>query len=188
MAILVKERWDDADTFHFERGARDSKTRGYQLSDRRDFAPALQYLAFADRPVETEPLLNCLAPQNQKSAGNAPVLLLTVAKRHFEAGGSVNHYAFHDVGLAVGNLSVEATALGLFVHLMAGFDAAEARKLFAIPETHEPVSVIAVGYFGGLEAFPPGLQQRELAPRKRRPFREFVFSGRWGNPTGLIPD
>ncbi len=142
----------------------------------------------SEAPEDYDRLLSCLAPPNRVWAHRAPVLVLTVAKRHFDADGKVNHYAFHDVGLAVGNLTIEATALGLFAHLMAGFDATEARKLFAIPETHEPVSVIAVGYFGGLESLPPEIQRRELAPRKRRPFREFVFSGRWGNPTALIPD
>ncbi len=135
-----------------------------------------------------ERLLSCLTGHNRDWAHRAPVLALSVAKRRFEAGGSVNHHAIHDVGLATENLTIQATALALFVHLMAGFDEAKARKLFAIPETHEPVCVIAIGYFGNLEALPPDLQRREIAPRRRRPFKEFVFSGRWGHPSELIPD
>jgi len=135
-----------------------------------------------------ERLLSCLLPQNQLWARHAPVLVLAVAKQHFGSGGTSNHYAFHDVGLAVENLTIEATALHLFVHLMGGFNTAESRKLFEIPESHEPVSVIAIGYFGNIADLPAELQQRELAPRKRRPFSEFVFSGRWGHKTNLIPD
>jgi hypothetical protein len=47
---------------------------------------------------------------------------------------------------------------------------------------------MAIGYFGGLEKLPTDLQQREIALRKRRPFREFVFSGRWGKASELVPD
>jgi nitroreductase len=141
-----------------------------------------------ERQEDYEGLLRCLTGHNREWAQRAPVLVLSVAKRHFEAGGKVNLYSVHDVGLATENLTVQATALDLFVHLMAGFDAAQARKLFAIPETHEPVCVIAIGYFGNLQTLPPDLLQRELAPRHRRPFKEFVFSGHWGRPSDLIPD
>ncbi len=135
-----------------------------------------------------ERLLGCLMGHNRDWARRSPTLVLSVAKRHFDAGGEVNHHSIHDVGLATENLTVQATALGLFVHLLAGFDAEKARKLFAIPESHEPVCVIVIGYFGNLEALPPDLLGRELARRHRRPFKEFVFSGQWGQPSKLIPD
>lgn len=138
--------------------------------------------------TDYERLLSCLTGHNRDWAHRAPVLVLSVAKRHFAAGGKVNHHAIHDVGLATENLTIQATALGLFIHLIAGFDADEARKLFGIPDTHEPVCVIAIGYFGNLEGLPSDLQQRELVPRHRRLFKEFVFSGEWGHPSELIPD
>lgn len=138
--------------------------------------------------LDYESLLSCVTGNNRDWAQRAPVLVLSVAKRHFDAGGKVNHYSIHDVGLATENLTIQATAVGLFIHLMAGFDAPKARKLFSIPDTHEPVCVIAIGYFGNLEALSPELQRRELAPRRRRPFKEFVFSGQWGRPSELIAD
>lgn len=141
-----------------------------------------------ESPEAYEQLLDCLTGHNRDRASRAPILVLSVAKRHFEAAGKVNQHSIHDVGLATENLTVQATALELFVHLIAGFDARKACELFAIPETHEPVCVIALGYFGDLETLPPELQRRELAPRHRRQFKEFVFSGRWGQPSELIPD
>jgi nitroreductase len=146
-------------------------------------------LATKDKNLpDYERLLSCVTGHNQDWAHRAPVLVLSVAKRHFEAGGKVNHYSIHDVGLATQNLTIEATALDLFIHLMAGFDSSKSRNLFSIPDTHEPVCVIAIGYFGSLEALSPELQRRELAPRRRRPFKEFVFSGQWGHPSELVPD
>lgn len=113
--------------------------------------------------MKTRRTTSCLTGHNREWAERAPVLVLSVGKRHFDAGGRVNHYVGHDVGLATENLVIQATALQLFVHLMAGFDAAQARKLFAAPETHEPVCVFTIGYFGDLEALSPDMRTRELS-------------------------
>src|SRR2546430_17688820 len=85
---------------------------------------------------------------NQLWAGQAPVLMLSVAKLVFEEDQSPNRHALHDVGLAVENLIVQAIALEVFVHQMAGFELPKARELFQIPAHHEPVAMIALGYLG----------------------------------------
>lgn len=141
-----------------------------------------------ENPEDYERLLSCVNPHNRAWARHAPVLVLSVAKLHSDAGGMTNYYAFHDVGMAVANLTIQATTLDLLTHLMGGFDSAKARELFSIPDSHAPVTAIALGYFGGLEDLPAEIRERELAPRKRRPFKNFVFSGRWGHPSPLIPD
>src|SRR5213078_4673493 len=66
-------------------------------------------------------LLSCLAEKNQQWARLAPVLMVSVAKLNFDKNGKPNRHAFHDVGLAVGTMIVQATSLDLFVHQMAGF-------------------------------------------------------------------
>lgn len=141
-----------------------------------------------ESPLDYEKLTNCLIGHNREWAQRAPVLVLSVAKRHFDRGGKVNHYSIHDVGMATQNMAIQATALDLFVHLIAGFDAAQARQAFAIPETHEPVCVFAIGYFGDFETLTPEMQERERQSRKRRSFRDFVFAGEWGRPSELVPD
>lgn len=78
-------------------------------------------VATKDNPTEYERLLGILVENNQRWAKDAPVLILAVAKV-INDDGKENRYAFHDVGLALGNLSLQATALGLSVHQAAGFD------------------------------------------------------------------
>jgi nitroreductase len=131
-------------------------------------------------PTEFNLLLGCLADTNQQWAQNAPVLMLSVAKLHFDRNGKENRHAFYDVGAAAANLAIQATAMGLFVHQMAGFDVEKARRLFSIPDRYEPVSAIAIGYLGDPQILPAKLLQRELAPRTRKPLEKFVFSGNWG--------
>ncbi|MGH7236266.1 MAG: nitroreductase family protein, partial [Nitrospiraceae bacterium] len=79
-------------------------------------------VATKDDQANFDRLLRCLLEGNRAWARHAPVLRLSVAKLRFEEDGEPNRHAFHDVGLAVENLVIQATALGLVVHQMAGFD------------------------------------------------------------------
>ena len=143
-------------------------------------------VATKDDPAEFDRMLSCLVPQNQVWAKAAPVLMISVAKPHFEHNGKPNRHAWYDTGQAVAFLTLQATALDLGVHQMAGFSADKARELYAIPETAEPASAIALGYPGDPNSLDEKLRERELAPGKRKPLKEFVFAGRWGNPADWV--
>lgn len=127
-------------------------------------------------------LLACLVEFNIEWAQHAPLLILSVARLNFAATGKPNRHALYDVGQAAANLALQATALGLIAHPMAGFDVEKARREFAIPADHEPATAIAVGYPGNPALLSDKLQKRELAPRQRKPLADFVFSGAWGQP------
>ncbi len=89
----------------------------------------------------------------------------------------------YDLGQSVAHLTIQASALGLAVHQMGGFDASKAREVLAIPDGYEPVIAIAVGYAKRPETLPDDLRQREEAPRSRKPLEEFVFTEKWGKPS-----
>ncbi|MFQ5629130.1 MAG: nitroreductase family protein, partial [bacterium] len=137
-------------------------------------------VATKDEPVEFERMLQCLAEANQSWAQHAPVLMLTVASLQFARNGKPNRHALHDVGLAVANLSVQATAIDLSVHQMAGFDREKARDTYNIPEDYEVVTALALGYPGEPNSLPNALQQMERAPRKRKPLGDIAFANKWG--------
>jgi nitroreductase len=143
-------------------------------------------IATKEAPEEFERLLGCLAPANALWARNAPALMLSVAKLTYDSNGAPNRHALHDVGQATANLALQATALGLMVHQMGGFDVARAREEFLIPEGYEPVAAIAVGYLGDPESLPESLLARARAPRTRRELYEFVYTGRWGQTSAVV--
>ncbi|MBV8887105.1 MAG: nitroreductase family protein [Chroococcidiopsidaceae cyanobacterium CP_BM_RX_35] len=143
-------------------------------------------VATKDNEAEFARLLGCLAEGNQEWARNAPILMLSVAKLNFEYNGVENRHAFHDVGAASTTLAIQAAALGLFIHQMAGFDVPKAKGIYSIPEDYEPVAAIALGYFGDPQTLSERLQQRENAPRTRKPLEEFVFSGSWNQTSPLV--
>ncbi len=143
-------------------------------------------VATKDNPRECERMLGCLIEFNQQWARKAPVLMLTVASLKFARNQKDNRHAFHDVGLAAANLVVQATSLGLVVHQMAGILPDKAREVFGIPEGHEAVTGIALGYPGDAAKLDEKLRRREQAPRSRKPLEEFVFTGRWGQKSPLL--
>lgn len=129
-------------------------------------------------------MLGCLVPGNRAWAGAAPLLVLAVAQLAFDDGRS-NRHAAHDLGLAVGQLVLQATALGLFAHQMAGIEADEIRARYALPEGFEPMTALAVGHAGDPAVLPDRLREMEHAPRTRRPLDDFVFAGKWGRSAAL---
>ncbi|MGD0546541.1 MAG: nitroreductase family protein [Terracidiphilus sp.] len=130
-------------------------------------------------------IFSTLVGFNKEWAGAAPVLMLGVASTTFRHNGATNAYAFHDLGAASSYLTLQAAALGLSAHQMAGYDHAAARKLFEIPESYSLGSVIALGYQGEPSALSnEKLIAQETSPRTRKLLSEFVLS-EWGTPADL---
>ncbi len=121
-------------------------------------------------------LLDCLDESNQVWAASAPALFLTLVRTHSEKTGRPYKWAWHDLGLAIGNLTAQATALDLYVHSMGGFSADKARQHFALPAELEPVTMIAIGYLGDPGQLPEPFRTRELAPRQRKPLEELILN------------
>jgi nitroreductase len=125
-------------------------------------------------------IMEALTPFNRQWAGKAPVLILGVAKTTFSHNDTPNAYAVYDLGAASSYLTLQAAALGLVTHQMAGFDRDAARKLLEIPEGYDFGSVIALGYQGEpAQLANEQTLQQETSPRKRKKLGEFVFT-EWG--------
>lgn len=137
-------------------------------------------------PEQFQRLLSCLVEGNQAWAQAAPVLALGVVSLRFALNGKDNRAAVHDLGLASGNLLVEATARGIAVHQMIGIRPDKAREVYRIPDGYEAWTAMAIGYAGDPAKLPQRLQNRDLAPRKRKKLSEFVFAGEWGDPSPLV--
>lgn len=143
--------------------------------------PWAYIVATKEDQANFEKVLKTLVEFNAGWAKNASVLAIAVTKLAFAENHAPNRNAQYDTGAATALLSVEATARGLVVHQMAGFDPDKARKTFAIPEGWEPLAAIAIGYPGNPDSLPSKMKDREMAPRTRKPIGEFVMTGSWGH-------
>ncbi len=141
---------------------------------------------YAYRGSETfEKIFQCLSEFNQKWARHASVLVLTAIQENFDTGKE-NYHALHDLGLAMGNFSVQAQSMGIALHQMAGVNWQKAHQVFQVPEGYHIATAVAVGYYGGnTDQLPSDLQAKEGSGRSRKPLTEIVFSETWGQRANL---
>lgn len=182
---LLARRWS---TRAFDRRPVDPETLA-TLFEAARWAPSSgniqpwSYLVAAQQnPAEHQRLAGVLTPGNAW-AHQAPVLALSIATLH--RSDKPNRTAHHDMGLANENLVIQAVSMGLAVHMMAGFHVEMARQVFEIPPNHDPVAMMAIGYPGDPQSLSEDLRAKDLAPRHRKPIREFVFCGKFGQPAAL---
>ncbi|MGE3953836.1 MAG: nitroreductase family protein [Parachlamydiales bacterium] len=135
-------------------------------------------IAFKGTP-EFQKILSLLVEPNQEWAKGAPLIGITVTHLTFDRNGKPNRHAYHDVGLAMGGLCVQATAEGLYVHQMAGFDHQGAPKALGIPEGYEAVAAFAIGYAGDPEKASENLKGRDTSKRERRKLADLIHHGTW---------
>ncbi len=131
-------------------------------------------------PAGWQKAYDCLSENNKKWVKNVPLLMLSCAGSNFEATGKPNRWTQHDTGAASVSMALQATAMGLMVHQMGGFDAEKARAAFAIPAEYTPMAMIAVGYQTTPDILDEETKAKELRPRGRKPLGEKYFEGGWG--------
>ncbi|HWZ98517.1 MAG TPA: nitroreductase family protein [Candidatus Dormibacteraeota bacterium] len=148
--------------------------------------PWAYIVATKDDTENFEKSLGTLIEFNANWAKRASVLVIAVAELAFAKNNAANRNAQYDVGAASLQLALEATARGLVVHQMAGFDPETAKEAYNIPQGWEPIAAMAIGYPGDASSLPEPYQTREKAPRTRKRIREFVMSGQWGHTAEFV--
>ncbi|WFE58455.1 nitroreductase family protein [Micromonospora sp. WMMD712] len=83
--------------------------------------------------------------------------------------------AAYDLGQAVAHLTVQATALGLYVRQLAGFDRAGLAADLDLPAGVRPLVVVAVGRLGDPSSLPVALREQETGLRRRRPVADLLL-------------
>ena len=120
-----------------------------------------------------------LVPFNQGWNANVPVLICALAST-VTPKGEVNRLALYDTGAAAMSLVLQAHALGLLAHQMAGFDTNAFREAFSLPDDVEVIAMISLGHHGDPASLNGTLLERENAPRSRSAIGEIAFDGAWG--------
>lgn len=118
-------------------------------------------------------VLESLVGFNQAWAGSAAALVVFVA--HTTIDGEPMTWALYDAGQVAAHFTVQAHANGLSTHQMGGFDTAAVSAAFGLGDEFTPITVMAVGELGDIRTASEDLQQRENAPRTRRPIEESLL-------------
>jgi len=121
-------------------------------------------------------IFDALNEGNKIWAKDAPLLVVSLARKYYTNNDRLNNSAKYDVGAANAFLSLQATQLGLNVHQMGGFDHTILQQNLNVPEVFDIGVVMAIGYAGESTQLPIALRERELSPRMRHLQNEFVMN------------
>ncbi|MBN1979734.1 MAG: nitroreductase family protein [Anaerolineae bacterium] len=120
-------------------------------------------------------------------AKTAPVLVFGYSRPDWDCQSSDERdYYLFDLGLAVENIMLQATELGLVARPMAGFSPRGVKEAFGFPEEIKVVIAIAIGYEGDLSTLDERKRATSLAPRVRKPMEEIVHFNTWGKDEEIL--
>lgn len=117
-------------------------------------------------------------------AQKAPVIFVICARLDDDCKlGDRRDYFLFSSGLAVGEMMLRATELGLIAHPIAGYDPVAIKQKLGVPEEYVLITLVNIGYPGTDVSM---LSEKQLLAEKERPPRKPVgenfFNGRWGEP------
>jgi nitroreductase len=106
-------------------------------------------------------------------------LIMVCAREEDDVSPGGRPYYLFDLGLAVENLFLAATDLGLCTHPILSFDEDEARRILEIPEEYRVVLATPLAY--PAEASYDEAAVDKLGERTRKDLAEIIHYGKWGS-------
>lgn len=134
-------------------------------------------------PVSLEAVRTSLTKGNVW-ATRAPLIFVVCARLDDDCKlADRRDYYLFSTGIAVGEMVLRATELGLIAHPIAGYDALTIKEKLAIPADHVLITLVIIGYPGTDVSM---LSEKQLLAEVERPARKPVgdnfFDGSWGRP------
>jgi len=123
-------------------------------------------------------------PKGNAWATRSPLIIAVASKAQDDCQLSeARDYYLFDCGLAVGQLELAATELGLIAHPIAGYDPVKVKRALGIPDEYIVITLVICGHPGDDESL---LSDKQRESEKQRPARKPVvenfFRDRWGTP------
>ncbi len=134
-----------------------------------------RFIIVEERQIVAE--LSRAFSESNRVIKDAPVILVICARAVDDVIRDGREYYLFDVGLAVGNMVLAATDLGLVTHLMTAFDEMQVKKILHIPEDVRAVVATPLAY--PLEASYDEAATDRLSARTRKDLKELVYYNRW---------
>jgi len=125
-----------------------------------------------------ETLVSRAFGEGNSPAKEAPVIIVACANPADDVTRDGKEYYLFDLGLAMENLLLAATDLGLVTHPMSGIDEGELKKVLGIPPEVRFVAATPLAYptAGSYDE----AAQEKLSQRTRKGLKELVYIGSWG--------
>ena len=133
------------------------------------------YLVYDTEGPGRQAILDVFMEMNRDWARRAPVVGLVVACTELE--GTMARTRDFDTGQAAMAMAIQATRLGLAMHLLGGIDLDAAHRLIGLdPDEGTVICGFVLGRRGDPSVLPDKLRAREV-PSPRKPASEFAVRG-----------
>jgi len=134
--------------------------------------------------TDSLPLVKTALSKGNAWATKAPLIMVIACKPSEDCQLSDRReYFTFSTGLAIGQLELRATELGLIAHPIAGYDPIKAKQLLGIPEDYVVITFVIVGYPGEDDSLLSDKQKAgETVRPERKPVGENFFLDKWGRP------
>jgi len=124
-------------------------------------------------------------PRGNYWAEPAPAIIAVASHRDLDCKLSDGRdYFLFGCGLAVGNLVLQATQMGLVAHPIAGYDPLKVKEVLGIPKDYILITLIVLGRPGDISALSEKHREIELSPRERKPLEEVLAWGEFAFEAG----
>ncbi|KAB2954231.1 nitroreductase [Heliorestis acidaminivorans] len=118
-------------------------------------------------------LAPAIAPGNDW-ATKAPLAMIVSSNPKDDMNLAGREYYLFDCGLAVQNLLIQATEVGLMSHPTAGWNEKAIQSAFDISTEERVLCVIFIGYPGSIDDLDEETKAKDSAPRTRKPLEEWA--------------
>jgi nitroreductase len=116
----------------------------------------------------------------RRAFDEAPVLILVFVNPKDYIFPDGKTFYLLDVGLAMENILLAATDLGLITHPMASLDEGKLKGMLGVPSEMEFVIATPLGY--PAEGSYEEAAKERLSQRTRKDLKELVYTNEWGKP------
>ena len=117
--------------------------------------------------------------ETNQEVRNAPLIIVVCAREEDDVTRESKPYYLFDAGLAVENLMLAATDLGLATHAILSFDEAEIKRILEIPDEYRVVITTPLAY--PVEPSYDEAAVDKLGARTRKELGEITHYGKWGS-------
>ncbi len=125
-----------------------------------------------------EALVNGAFGEGNMMVKQAPVVIIVCAKPSDDVVRDGKEYYLFDVGLAVENMLLAATDLGLVTHLMTNVNEAKLKRILHVPDGVQFVVATPLAY--PIEASYEEAAQERLSQRTRKDLKDLIYFNEWG--------
>ena len=111
----------------------------------------------------------------------APLIVAVASRRDLDCTlADRRDYFLFGCGMAIGNLMIQATEMGLIAHPIAGYNPVAVKEILGIPEDYTLITLVIIGHPSeDLSGLSDAHRAIELGPRDRKPLESVAAWNRF---------